>query len=204
MSEDSTGFVGLGAMGAHMVARLIDAGHDVAVFDTRAEAMAPHVARGARACPSAGAVGDAAATVLVSLPTPDVVRAVAGELGDALEGVVGERGGVALVEAFVLAPVAQHPLLERDAIRPAHAARVAVLHHEPVAVLRGADDADRVGEQFVIVVGALDEEVAALEPLEGDGAGDDGIDEWVGRLGGPRTDQRVEGLQGGIAVAHVA
>jgi 3-hydroxyisobutyrate dehydrogenase-like beta-hydroxyacid dehydrogenase len=90
MTEDSIGFVGLGAMGAHMVARLIDAGHDVAVFDTRAEAMAPHVARGARACPSAGAVGDAAATVLVSLPTPDVVRAVAGELaqGDAIEAFV--------------------------------------------------------------------------------------------------------------------
>ena len=55
MTEDPparvVGFIGLGAMGAHMVARLIDAGHDVAVFDTREEAMAPHVARGARACP---------------------------------------------------------------------------------------------------------------------------------------------------------
>jgi 3-hydroxyisobutyrate dehydrogenase len=63
-----------------MVARLLDAGHDLAVFDTRAEAMAPHVARGARACGSAAGVADAAETVLVSLPTPDVVRAVAGEL----------------------------------------------------------------------------------------------------------------------------
>jgi 3-hydroxyisobutyrate dehydrogenase-like beta-hydroxyacid dehydrogenase len=88
MTDDSSsvsadrriGFVGLGAMGAHMVARLLDAGHDLAVFDTRAEAMEPHVARGALACPSAAAVADAAATVLVSLPTPDVVRAVAGEL----------------------------------------------------------------------------------------------------------------------------
>jgi 3-hydroxyisobutyrate dehydrogenase len=90
MTEDSIGFVGLGAMGALMVARLIDAGHDVAVFDTRAEAMAPHVARGARACPSAGAVADAASTVLVSLPTPDVVRAVARELaqGDAIRAFV--------------------------------------------------------------------------------------------------------------------
>jgi 3-hydroxyisobutyrate dehydrogenase len=90
MTEDSVGFVGLGAMGAHMVARLIDAGHDLAVFDTRAEAMAPHVARGARACESAAAVADAAGTVLVSLPTPDVVRAVAGELagGGALRAYV--------------------------------------------------------------------------------------------------------------------
>jgi 3-hydroxyisobutyrate dehydrogenase-like beta-hydroxyacid dehydrogenase len=95
MTEDSSadrtvGFVGLGAMGAHMVARLIDAGHHVAVFDTRAEAMDPHVALGARACATAGAVADAADTVLVSLPTPDIVRAVAGELatGDAIEAFV--------------------------------------------------------------------------------------------------------------------
>ena len=91
MSADCTvGFVGLGAMGAHMVARLLDAGHDLAVYDTRAEAMAPHVARGARACASAGAVADAADTVLVSLPTPDIVRALAGELaqGDAIEAFI--------------------------------------------------------------------------------------------------------------------
>ena len=52
MTEDSSsvsadrriGFVGLGAMGAHMVARLLDAGHELAVFDTRTEAMEPHVA----------------------------------------------------------------------------------------------------------------------------------------------------------------
>jgi 3-hydroxyisobutyrate dehydrogenase-like beta-hydroxyacid dehydrogenase len=95
MTEDSSadrtvGFVGLGAMGAHMAARLIDAGHHLAIFDTRAEAVAPQVARGARACNSAGAVADAADTVLVSLPTPDIVRAVAGELatGDAIEAFV--------------------------------------------------------------------------------------------------------------------
>jgi 3-hydroxyisobutyrate dehydrogenase-like beta-hydroxyacid dehydrogenase len=94
MTEDRpariVGFVGLGAMGAHMVARLLDAGHDVAVFDTREEAMAPHVDRGARACATAGAVADLATTALVSLPTPDVVRAVAGELahGAAIEAFV--------------------------------------------------------------------------------------------------------------------
>jgi 3-hydroxyisobutyrate dehydrogenase len=91
VSADRTvGFVGLGAMGAHMVAQLVEAGHDLAVYDTRAEAMGPHVARGARACASAGAVADVADTVLVSLPTPDIVRAVAGELaqGDAIEAFI--------------------------------------------------------------------------------------------------------------------
>ena len=90
MSADRLGFVGLGAMGAHMAARLIDAGHALAVFDTRAQAMVPHVARGALACESPAAVADAAATVLVSLPTPDVVRAVADGLrgGDAMRSYV--------------------------------------------------------------------------------------------------------------------
>ena len=89
-AERVVGFVGLGAMGAHMVARLIDAGHDLAVYDTRAEAMEPHVARGAQACDSAGAVAGVADTVFVSLPTPDVVRAVAGDLagGGALRAYV--------------------------------------------------------------------------------------------------------------------
>jgi 3-hydroxyisobutyrate dehydrogenase len=65
-----------------MASRLLDAGHEPAIFDTRAEAIAPHAQRGARACASAKEVADAAATVLVSLPTPDVVRAVATELRD--------------------------------------------------------------------------------------------------------------------------
>jgi 3-hydroxyisobutyrate dehydrogenase-like beta-hydroxyacid dehydrogenase len=81
VSADRTlGFVGLGAMGAHMAGRLLDAGHALAVFDKRADATAPHLARGALACESAAAVANAAATVLVSLRTPDVVAAVAHEL----------------------------------------------------------------------------------------------------------------------------
>jgi 3-hydroxyisobutyrate dehydrogenase-like beta-hydroxyacid dehydrogenase len=90
VSADRLGFVGLGAMGAHMASRLLDAGHALAVFDTRAQAMVPHVARGALACESPAAVADAAATVLVSLPTPDVVRAVADGLrgGDAIRAYV--------------------------------------------------------------------------------------------------------------------
>jgi 3-hydroxyisobutyrate dehydrogenase-like beta-hydroxyacid dehydrogenase len=88
MSADMTiGFVGLGAMGQHMAARLLDAGHELAVFDTRPEAVAPHAARGATACDSAAEVADVARTVLVSLPTPDVVRDVANELsrGETIE-----------------------------------------------------------------------------------------------------------------------
>ncbi len=71
------GFIGLGNMGRPMASRLLDAGHTLTVYDLREEAMKPFVARGARAAASPAAVASAAETVLVSLPTPDVVRAVA-------------------------------------------------------------------------------------------------------------------------------
>src|SRR6266545_5333673 len=110
MSDGMTvGFVGLGAMGAHMASRLLDAGHALAIFDTRPEALAPHAARGARACESATAVADAAATVLVSLPTPDVVRSVADELlrGNAMRVFIDLSTTGPVVAAEVAATLAE-------------------------------------------------------------------------------------------------
>lgn len=75
------GFIGLGAMGARMVRRLIDRGVTVVAYDTRPEAVAAAAEVGAKPADSARAVGDAAATVMVSLPTPEVVRAVACDEG---------------------------------------------------------------------------------------------------------------------------
>lgn len=76
------GFVGIGHMGLPMATRLLDAGHSLLIFDARAEAMAPLVARGARAASSALEVANQVATVLISLPTPDIVqRVVLGEGG---------------------------------------------------------------------------------------------------------------------------
>lgn len=74
------GFVGLGAMGAPMVEALIDAGFAVLVADVRAEAAEALAERGATAASSAAEVADGAETVLVSLPTPEVVRTVADEV----------------------------------------------------------------------------------------------------------------------------
>ena len=71
------GFVGLGAMGARMVVRLLEAGHEVTVFDTREEARAQLAEQGASAVESPREVADAAETVLVSLPAPEIVRGVA-------------------------------------------------------------------------------------------------------------------------------
>ena len=87
-SHGAIGFIGLGAMGSRMARHLRDDGRELAVYDVRREAMLPLIERGAQACSSPRAVADVAATVLVSLPTPDVVRTVAcGE-----DGLVHGRG----------------------------------------------------------------------------------------------------------------
>jgi 3-hydroxyisobutyrate dehydrogenase-like beta-hydroxyacid dehydrogenase len=71
------GFVGLGQMGGPMTRRLRAAGYELVVHDVRAEAIDALLAEGAEAAQSPAAVADRAEIVLVSLPTPQVVRAVA-------------------------------------------------------------------------------------------------------------------------------
>ncbi len=70
------GFIGLGAMGAHMARHLLDHGFRVHAFDVDDAALARAVERGAVGCARAADVGDAAGIVLVCLPTPDIVRRV--------------------------------------------------------------------------------------------------------------------------------
>ena len=71
------GFIGLGQMGFHMARRLVEAGHRVIVFDTRREAVDRLTALGAHAAQSPRDMADQVETVLASLPTPDIVLAVA-------------------------------------------------------------------------------------------------------------------------------
>lgn len=71
------GFIGLGQMGFHMARRLVEAGHRVIVFDTRREAVDRLTALGARAAQSPRDMADQVETVMASLPTPDIVLAVA-------------------------------------------------------------------------------------------------------------------------------
>jgi 3-hydroxyisobutyrate dehydrogenase-like beta-hydroxyacid dehydrogenase len=79
MSEQNAGFIGVGRMGARMARRLIDAGYPLTIFDTDAAAVRTLVDAGAHAADSPKAVASAAEIVLVSLPTPPVVEAVARE-----------------------------------------------------------------------------------------------------------------------------
>ena len=71
------GFVGVGRMGGPMASRLLDAGYELCIYDVSAEAMKPFAARGAQIAASPAEVASQAEIILVSLPTPDIVREVA-------------------------------------------------------------------------------------------------------------------------------
>ncbi|HKU47774.1 MAG TPA: NAD(P)-dependent oxidoreductase [Burkholderiales bacterium] len=77
------GYVGVGKMGGPMAERLLAAGNELVVFDTRAAAVDSFVARGARAAASVAALAREVDTVLVCLPSPDAVRNVAHEVAEA-------------------------------------------------------------------------------------------------------------------------
>jgi 3-hydroxyisobutyrate dehydrogenase-like beta-hydroxyacid dehydrogenase len=63
------GFIGLGKMGFPMARRLIEAGHQLVIFDQRKEAMDKLIALGATAASSPKDVADQVETVMASLPS---------------------------------------------------------------------------------------------------------------------------------------
>ncbi|UXA12577.1 NAD(P)-dependent oxidoreductase [Mycobacterium sp. SMC-8] len=74
------GFIGLGNMGFPIMSRLVAAGHEVVVFDTRPEVVARAVQLGGAPGASVREVADRAATVLASLPTPQASNDVVAEV----------------------------------------------------------------------------------------------------------------------------
>jgi len=80
------GFIGLGKMGFPMARRLIEAKHQLTVFDQRQEAVEKLVALGALAASSTKDVADRAETVLASLPSLQASLEVATGTGGVIEG----------------------------------------------------------------------------------------------------------------------
>jgi 3-hydroxyisobutyrate dehydrogenase-like beta-hydroxyacid dehydrogenase len=85
------GFIGLGKMGFPMARRLIEAGHQLIVFDQRKEAVDRLVALGAAAASSPKDVADRAETVLASLPSLQASLEVATGIGGVIEGKRAKR-----------------------------------------------------------------------------------------------------------------
>lgn len=77
MTDKQLGFIGVGRMGMHMAGRLLEAGYALTIYDTNETAMARLEQRGAKRASSPADVASQVETVLVSLPTPDIVKSVA-------------------------------------------------------------------------------------------------------------------------------
>src|SRR4030088_2527589 len=85
------GFIGLGKMGLPIARRLIEAKHQLVVFDQRKEAVEKLVALGAQAASSPKDVADRAETVLASLPSLQASLEVATGSGGVIEGKRAKR-----------------------------------------------------------------------------------------------------------------
>ena len=75
-------FIGVGRMGSSMAARLIAAGHELAIYDPVAAAMAPLTALGATAARSVADAAARSAVVMVSVPGPAEARETARTIAD--------------------------------------------------------------------------------------------------------------------------
>lgn len=84
--DEPIGFIGVGRMGLPMATRLLEAGYRLVLHDARPGAIAPLVAKGARAAASPATVAASCRTVLLSLPTPPVVREVVLGANGVIEG----------------------------------------------------------------------------------------------------------------------
>ena len=84
--NEPIGFVGLGSMGAPLALRLLDTGHDLIIYDVNIEAVKKFAGRNVNVAKSVREVADQARIVLVSLPTPDIVKTVATGAGGLCEG----------------------------------------------------------------------------------------------------------------------
>lgn len=104
------GFVGTGTMGAPMASCLIDAGHELTVYDVRPAATAALVARGARAAESPAEVARSSEVVFASLPgPPEVEHAVLDPASGILAGLAA---GGAYIDMTTNAPAVARRVAE--------------------------------------------------------------------------------------------
>jgi 3-hydroxyisobutyrate dehydrogenase-like beta-hydroxyacid dehydrogenase len=80
------GFIGLGKMGFPMARRLVEAGHQLTVFDTRKDAVERLTALGAQAASSPREIAERVETVMASLPSLQASLEVATGPGGVIEG----------------------------------------------------------------------------------------------------------------------
>lgn len=70
------GLIGIGNIGRHFATRLLAAGYDVVVFDLNRDAVARLAEAGARSVETVAELAASVETILLSLPTPGIVKSV--------------------------------------------------------------------------------------------------------------------------------
>lgn len=164
------GFVGLGAMGLPMAERLVEAGHQLAVFDVAADRMRSLEERGARASGSPRGAGDGAEAL--------VVMVARGEQAE--EALFGEEGaahamppGSAVVLMSTIGPEAIRRLagrLEERGLRALDApVSGGVARAERGDLLIMAGGSEEVFAELRPVLDAMGSSVVHCGPRAGDG-----------------------------------
>ncbi len=97
------GFVGLGGMGSRMARRLLDAGHEVLVWNRTPEKMSPLIDRGATRAETPAEAAERAEAVITMVSDPEALRAVT----EGPDGVAaGARNSVTVIEMSTVGPAA--------------------------------------------------------------------------------------------------
>ncbi len=141
------GMIGLGNIGGHVAVNLVADGHEVTVFDVDSARAAS--IEGASAAATVGGVAEATEITILSLPTPDIVEAVAAEwCASATEGSI-------LVDLSTNSP---------DVVRELGARLAATGHGLVEAPLTGgAIGAEH--RKLMFMVGGDDDDVARVLPV---------------------------------------
>jgi 3-hydroxyisobutyrate dehydrogenase-like beta-hydroxyacid dehydrogenase len=133
------GFVGTGTMGAPMARCLIEAGHELTVFDVRPAATAELVARGARAAGGPAEVAQRSEVVFTSLPgPPEVEHAVLHSSSGILAGLAA---GSAYIDMTTNAPAVARRIAEACRARGVEMLDAPVSGRPPTMTVMAGGDA---------------------------------------------------------------
>ncbi len=134
------GFVGTGTMGAPMAGCLIDAGHQLTVYDLRPDATAALCDRGARSVENPAAVARNSEVVFTSLPGPTEVERAA---LDPVNGILaGLQQGNAYIDMTTNAPAVARRVAEACRARGIDMLDAPVSGRPPaMTVMVGGDEA---------------------------------------------------------------
>jgi 3-hydroxyisobutyrate dehydrogenase-like beta-hydroxyacid dehydrogenase len=145
------GFVGIGNMGGPMATNVLKAGHQLTVFDARAEATAPLEKLGARRAPDLPSVAAAVEVTLTSLPNDAIVEEV-------LFGSAGTPG-------LITGAHAEHVVFDLSTVSPDTTRRLAVRAAERGVQLIDAPVSGAVAGALAMMIGAPAHDVAPYESV---------------------------------------